>query len=61
MDGFGASSARGVEQPISIEIALARIGRPEMDGHVGERDVEGSAIRIGIDGHASYVELAAGA
>jgi hypothetical protein len=49
VDGVGAGLARDVEQLLLDEVALARGGPAEGVGLVGDLDVQGIPVRVGVD------------
>ncbi len=51
MHGFGATLASGFDQPLDIEIAVARTRRSEQYGFVGQGDMHRGAVGFGIDRH----------
>ena len=61
MDGLGAGDLGRGDDPGDVEVALP--ARRVADAHVlvGEADVEGVAVGLGIDRHRPHAQLAAGA
>ena len=60
MDGLGARPPDGLDDAVHVEIALRGRRGPDEDRLVGEADVEGGAVRLGIDGDARDAHLPAG-
>ena len=61
MHGLGAGLARGLDQPLDIEIAVAGPRGPEQHGLVGERDMHRVAVGLGIDRDGAQTHGARGA
>ena len=49
MHGLGAGLAGRRDQPLDVEIAVARPRRPEQHGFIGQRHMHRVAIGLGID------------
>jgi hypothetical protein len=47
----------GIQYPVDIKIALRRGRCPEMGGFIGLADMQGGAIRVGVDGHGADTHL----
>ncbi len=50
MDGLSAGGAGRVDHRRDAQVALGRRGRPDPDGHVGQRNVRGMRVGIGVHG-----------
>jgi hypothetical protein len=50
MDGVGTAVAGSVENPLGVQIALSRRGRPEQHAPIGLAHVGRIAIGLGVDG-----------
>ena len=61
MNGFGLGLDRRFEHGLLVEIAFRRIGGTDAIGEVGELDVQGVLVGIGIDGDRLDAKLLAGA
>ena len=61
MDGVGAARARGVEQRLDVQIALARRRRADRDRLVGEPHVRRVGVGLGVDRDGRDAHRAAGA
>ena len=61
VDRLGARAQGGRDDRVALEVRLARGRRAEPDGLVRLADVRGSGVGIGVHGHRSHTELAAGA
>ena len=61
MNGFGLRLDRRFEHGLLVEIAFRRIGGTDAIGEVGELDVQGVLVGIGIDGDRLDAKLLAGA
>ena len=61
VDRLGVGDLGGRDDGRHVEVALRRGRGPDADGFVGELDVLGVAVGLGIDHHRLDAELAAGA
>jgi hypothetical protein len=57
MDRLGAGPPRDLDDRVAAKVALGCRRPAERVGLVGVRDVAGTAIGIGIDGHRADLEL----
>jgi hypothetical protein len=48
MDGVGTGTPSDVEELVDVEVRLGRAGPAQGEGLVGEPDVQGTAIRVGV-------------
>jgi hypothetical protein len=60
MHGLGAGAFGGIDDSVGDQIGLARRGRAEQHGLVGEADVAGVGIGLGIDGDGADAHAAGG-
>jgi hypothetical protein len=61
VDRFGTGDFRGGDDPVRFQIAFLARCRSDADRLIGELDVHGIDIRLGIDGDRFDSEFAAGA
>jgi len=61
MDGIGLHGNGCSQDPLHIQIALARDSRPDTDGFISQQCVKAVFIRLRIHGHGLYAHLTAGA
>ena len=59
VDGVGAAARDRVEDGLGVEVALGRGLAAEGVGLVGEADVQGVAVEVGVHGDGGDAELAA--
>src|SRR5205814_9016007 len=59
--GVGAALLDRVEDRVGVEVALAGRLPAEGVGLVGEADVQGVAVEVGVDGNAGDTKFATGA
>ena len=59
--GVGAAALDDVEDGLGVEVALGRGLAAERVGLVGEADVQGVAVEVGVHGDGGDAELPAGA
>ena len=60
VDGVGPALLDDVEDGLGVEVALGRRLAPEGVGLVGQADVEGVAVELGVDGDRGHAQLPAG-
>ena len=61
MHGLGSRALDDLEDLLRVEVALRRRLAPERVGLVGQADVKGVAVELGVHGDGRDAELAAGA
>src|SRR5712691_8263007 len=61
MNGIGTARARSLEDPVDVQVALARWRRPDRHGVIGLPDVGRIAILLGKYGDSPQAQLPAGA
>ena len=61
VDRLRAGRARGLEDPLRVEVRLARRRRTDPHRLVGEPHVQRGAVGVGVDGDRADVEVPAGA
>ena len=61
VDGIGTGDLGGGDDAVDLEVGFLAGGRADADGFVGELDVHGIDVRLGIDGDGFDAEFAAGA
>ena len=61
MDGVGAGLLDHVEDGLGVEVALGRGLTAEGVGLVGEADVKGITVELGVDGDGGDAHFTAGA
>jgi hypothetical protein len=60
VDRLGPALPRGSDDLLDVQVALRGGGRSHRVGFVGEPDVHRVLVRLRVDGHGGYAELAAG-
>ena len=60
MHGVGTGSLGDVDDLGDVEVGLGRAGAAEGEGLVGHLDVQGVAVRVGVDGDGGEAGIAAG-
>src|SRR6185369_4863631 len=60
MDGLGAGALAGIDDLLGDQVGLAGGGRAEQHGLVGEADVAGVGVGLGIDGDGADAHAAGG-
>ncbi len=61
MDGIHVGDFGGADDAVNAQVAFAAGAFADADGFVGQLDVHGVGVRLGIDGDGADVEFLAGA
>ena len=61
MDGVHVGDFRRADDAVDAQIAFVGGGFADADGFIGELDVHGVAVRLGINGHRADIQFLAGA
>src|SRR5206468_9755510 len=59
-DGVGPRPPGGLDDQLDVEVALGGAGLADVPGLVGQLDVEGVPVRVGVDRDPDQAELLAG-